>query len=839
MGQFWSPLVGVLAIAAGLSYWYGELKESLAVLAVIMLNALIGFAMEWSARRTMKALRDLSSHRAAVYRNGLLVDINAEELVPGDLINLEAGMLVPADARLIRQANLSVNESVLTGESSSVSKVTDQLSGQLVVGDRRNIIYQGTIVSRGNALALVTATGDETELGHLVHITSVTGSGKSPLDQKLASLSLRLIWLTLGIAGVVLLLGLYKGNDIYTVIKTAIALAVAAIPEGLPVVATLTLAIGMVRLARHRVVVKTLSAVETLGQTQILMIDKTGTLTENRLEVSGVSLNQSDRSGNSIPSYSPKTKAPLLTSPAHEELLKVAILCNNAEVVDVRKSGPNASVGDPLEIALLRYAIGEGKAPKVVRANWPRIRENPFSSESGMMATLHRESKDERSGLVCVKGAPGVVFASCNRALSADGEQVELNIEQFRAEAETLAGQGLKVLAFACRTAEDQEEDLARGLTLLGLVSFWDPPRAGIRQAIDDCQTAGIRVVMATGDHPATARNIGLRTGLIDDVGALVVTGKELARPQVHRTDNEAPKANIYARVTPEQKLSLLARFQQAGFVVGMAGDGVNDAPAIRRADIGIAMGEGGTDAAKEAADLILQDNSFTAIVEAIRHGRGIFDNIRLFVVYLLSCNLSELLIIGASFMVDFATPLLPLQILFLNMVTDVFPALALGFTETGEDVLRRPPRTREEGFLDLAAWRAIGIYAAVICIVVLSGAYFAQYLLAYSTRESRNLIFFTLLSSQLWHIFSLPKARSSVFNNVITNNKYVWLAILICLGLTWLVYALPSARDMLGLTAIRGWVTIAVPFFLGLIPVLVIRLLKATGLLDRSRISG
>ena len=840
MRQFWSPLVSVLLVAAGLSYLYGELKESLAIFAVIVLNALIGFTMEWSARRTMNSLRDLSSHRAAVYRNGLLIDINAEELVPGDLISLEAGILVPADARVLRQVNLSVNESVLTGESTSVSKVTAPLSGQLLVSDRRNIAYQGSIVSRGNALALVTATGDDTELGHLVRITSTGESVKSPLDKKLARLSHRLIWFTLAIAGIILLIGLYKGNDLFLVIETAIALAVAAIPEGLPVVATLTLAIGMVRLARHRVIVKTLSAIETLGQTQVLMIDKTGTLTENQLEVSGVTFSYSNPSGSSVTKHLPANKTTSSeTFAALEILLQVAVLCNNAEVADVVETGHNGSVGDPLEIALLRYATDQGKDSKAMRANWTRVRENPFSSESAMMATLHKETKHKHSELVCVKGAPGIVLERCDHALSADGKHIELDIEQYRAEAETLAGRGLKVLAFAYRKAESDEEDLARGLTLLGLVSFWDPPRLGIRQAIEDCQTAGIKIVMATGDHPATARNIGLRTGLIEDADAVVITGKELARSQVQGMDKEALKTTIYARVTPEQKLELLSSYQQAGYVVGMAGDGVNDAPAIRRADIGIAMGEGGTDAAKEAADIILKDNSFTGIVEAIRQGRGIFDNIRLFVVYLLSCNLSELLIIGASFVVDFATPLLPLQILFLNMVTDVFPALALGFTKTGKDVLHRPPRTREEGFLDFAAWRAIGIYAAVICIVVLSGTYLAHDPLAYSTRESNNLIFYSLLSAQLWHVFSLPKAESSVFNNTITNNKYVWFAILICLGFTWLAYALPTVRIMLGLETTGGWITVALPLFLGLIPVLIIRLLKVTGLVDRSRTSG
>jgi Ca2+-transporting ATPase len=699
------------------------------------------------------------------------------------------------------------------------------------------MISQGTIVSRGNALALVTATGDNTELGHLVRITNLGGTENSPLDQKLARLSHRLIWLTLGITGVILVLGLYEGNDLYIVIKTSIALAVAAIPEGLPVVATLTLAIGMVRLARRRVVIKTLSAVETLGQTQILMIDKTGTLTENRLEVSGVSINNLNPSGKPRPSYMPANNTiPPATSTTLEMLLNVSILCNNAEVGDNAETGEDGTLGDPLEIALLRYATSQGKNPDVVRTNWPRIGEIPFSSESGMMATRHHKIKDDSSRLVCVKGAPGVVLARCTSAFVANRDQVKLDAEIWRAEAEVLAGRGLKVLAFAYRKETGEQEDFAQGLTLLGLVSFWDPPRNGIRRAIDDCQAAGIRVVMATGDHPATARNIGLRTGLIDDEESTVVTGDELAQSQKQEMDNEVPSASIYARVTPEQKLTLLSRFQQAGFVVGMAGDGVNDAPAIRRADIGIAMGEGGTDAAKEAADLVLQDNSFAAIVEAIRQGRGIFDNIRLFVVYLLSCNLSELLIIGASFVVDFTTPLLPLQILFLNMITDVFPALALGFTEAREDVLQRPPRTREEGFLNPAAWRTIWAYALVISVVVLAGTYLAHNLLAYSKQECNNLIFYTLLSAQLWHVFSLPEAGSSPFNNAITKNKYVWMAILLCLVFTGIAYAITDVRDMLDLEPIAGWLTITIPLCLGLIPVLIIRLLKEVSLWGSSR---
>ncbi|WP_020570091.1 cation-translocating P-type ATPase [Neolewinella persica] len=842
LSQFWSPLVGVLAVAAGVSYWYGEREESWAILAVILLNAIIGFIMEWSARRTMEALRNLGSHRAAVYRDEQLLEIDAKDLVPGDLISLEAGVLVPADARLVQQTNLSINESILTGESASVSKVAKEASDDPSVDDRRNIVSQGTIVNRGNGLALITATGDDTQLGRLVSITSQSQSADSPFDKKLARLSHRLIWLTLAIAAAILVLGLYEGNDFYLVVKTAIALAVAAIPEGLPVVATLTLAIGMVRLARRRVVVKTLSAAETLGQTQVLMIDKTGTLTENRLEVSGVSSPWSDPSGRVLPSY---TSVEQLTDLDKNQsigwLLNVSVLCNNAEVTG---KGETDTVGDPLEIALLRFAVALGKHPKSVRGSWPRWREIPFSSESSMMATLHKSVGARLPELTCVKGAPGTVLARCGQALTTDGRSGALNSEDWLAEAKALAEKGLKVLAFAFREGAVEEDNFARDLTLLGLISFWDPPRDGIRRAIDDCQAAGIRVVMATGDHPATARNIGLRTGLIDeDDETEVITGADLAGPQttvvagpqVQGTVNEAPKGNIYARVTPEQKLILLSRFQQAGFVVGMAGDGVNDAPAIRRADIGIAMGEGGTDAAKEAADLILQDNSFAAIVEAIRMGRGIFDNVRLFVVYLLSCNLSELLIIGASFMVDFAAPLLPLQILFLNMVTDVFPALALGFTETNENVMHRPPRTRKEGFLDRKAWSEIGVYALVICVVVLSGAYFTQDMLGYSSRQSNNLIFYSLLSAQLWHVFSMPDKEAAFFSNVITRNKYVWLAILLCVLLTGVAYALSNVREVLGLALITDWLTIVVPVLLGLIPVLIIRLLKKAGLLGHT----
>lgn len=804
--QFWSPLVAVLAVGAGLSYYYGDYVNTYAILVVLLLNALIGFYMDWQARKVIRHLRATTQLRVAVLRDGQLVELPAEELVPGDVIRLEAGQGVPADARLLTTTNLGVDESSLTGESGTVSKRTlDPLPATTPLADRNNMLYTGTIVNRGHATAVVTATAAATEMGRSVDLMHSVAETHTPLERKLTRLTHRLIGLTVLLAAVVVGLGIYRGLDTYLVAETAIALAVAAIPEGLPVVFTITLAVGMSRLAQQRILVKELRAVETLGGTEVLMVDKTGTLTQNRITVDTVvQLGDDDKGG------------------GRQELLRAIVLCNTASLGG--EAGSGAVVGDPLEVALLRYAEQKGVNVEALRQSARLVNELPFSSESRSMTTVHEvpgENGRPPRYLTVVKGAPERVIDHCTMAVSTDGQQAALDTAWWYDQAAQAAGRGLKTLAVAVAWGDTPTPSTATAL--LGLTLLSDPPREDVRTAIDQCQAAGIRVVMATGDHAATARSIALATGLVDDPRAEVVEGGAL-------TPERAVGSSILARVTPVEKLTVLQAYQDRGYTVGMVGDGVNDAPALRRADIGVAIGEGGTEAAREAADLILLDNSLPRMVEAIRQGRGIFANIRQFTVYLLSCNLSELLVVGGTFLLAMPAGLLPIQILFLNLLTDVFPALALGFTRAGKYVLRQPPRPRDEPILTASAWRSIILSALLMSASVIAVVPAAEHYDLLLPGQHDDLLFYTLLAAQLWYVLALPAPGERWWGHPVLRNAYLWGALAFCVVLVVAAYALPLTRTTLQLEAGVEPSLIMLAVLFGGLPVLPIRLLRPPG---------
>lgn len=816
LAQLFNPLVAVLAFAAALSLAFSEWLEGIAILIVIGINTAIGFYMEWQAQHSMEALRKLAQTFVTVIRDGRRQRQPSEELTPGDLIYLEAGDVVAADARLIQETNLAVSEAALTGESASVSKDTEALPMDTPLADRKNLVFKGTSIVRGNGLALVTAIGADTQLGKIAQLTQEAAKSATPLEKRLNKLSQKLIWISMALASLVMVIGIIQGRDILLMVETAIAMAIAAIPEGLPVVATIALARGMLRLARHQVVVKKLSAVETLGETEIIFTDKTGTLTENRMQVEELLLDIDDE--------------PEETGDASKQnydyFQKVAILCNNA---NLNEENGEAAVGDPLEIALLEFVSENRGGIKEIRQAFPRVKEIPFDSDTKMMTTLHRKAAGE-GRLICVKGAVEVLLPRSTRMLSGDGQLTTERAEEWRKSAEKLAAQGLRTLAFAFReTQGDVEEKLpGQDLTFLGLTAMIDPPREDIRAAIETCRHAGIRVIMVTGDHPETARYIAFQTGLVEQERAPIVHGQTLA--EAHQEDNQLTHAilesNIFARVTPAQKLTLVTVFQENGWTVGMTGDGVNDTPALKKSDIGIAMGHRGTEAAKEAADIILEDDAFTSIVMAIRQGRGIFENIRYFVIYLLSCNLSELLVVALAFFSNLATPLFPLQILFINMLTDVFPALALGMNREAENIMQRPPRSRKEAIITPKIWRTIGGYSLALTIAPLSALVFATFYLKESHAVANNYAFYTLVLSQILHLFNLADARQSFFRNEITRNPFVWYAILICLALVGIVYSIPVVREVLYFQTFAWEMLLWVSLF-SLIPVAIVQLVK------------
>ena len=799
--------MALLAAAAALAGAFGDWQEAFAILVVLGFNTLIGFVTELKAERSMEALRRIGTHLQRVRRGGRVLMVNSEELVPGDIVLVDAGDVATGDARLVAAANLSVDESALTGESVPVEKSLAPVAGDAAIGDRSPMLHMGTAVTRGNAVAVVTATGMNTEFGQVAKLAATAAPEDSPLTKSLARLSRHLVLVTLLIAAAVALIGIVQGQSPMLMVEAAIALAVAAIPEGLPIVATLALARGMWRMARKNALIERLSAVETLGATTVILTDKTGTLTENRMAVHRLVTAASD----AIVKDRETGGAEALPAPTLR-LLRAATLCNDA----VLKAAGQPDSGDPLEIALLRAACSAGlDRPQLLR-DCAEVARQPFDSDTRMMATVHRCGE---GFLVAVKGAPEAVLAQATRFAGPQGDG-PLDLERrelLRAKVEELGQQGLRVLAIAERTAPAQPAAPYGDLTLLGLVGLQDPPRPDVEEAIVACQGAGIRVIMVTGDHAVTAASIARSVSLGSELqvieGRALASGAELAAADILHAD-------VLARVSPSQKLDLVSAYQAAGEVVAMTGDGVNDAPALRKADIGVAMGQRGTEVARQAAAMVLRDDSFATIVAAIREGRVIFANIRRFVMYLLACNLSEVMVVGIAVAVGLPLPLLPLQILFLNLVTDVFPAFALAMGEGGEDVMRRPPRDPQEPIVTRPLWTLIVAQGLIMMLATLTAMVLARDVMTLEGSAIVTVSFLTLAMAQIWHVFNMADPGQPLLVNDVTRNPYVWGAVLVCLGLVAAACYVPPLAEVLKLTSpdARAWAVVLVTSFAAMV---------------------
>ncbi|HLC08614.1 MAG TPA: HAD-IC family P-type ATPase, partial [Methyloceanibacter sp.] len=721
--QLKSPVVWLLSAAAAVAALFGQWTEATAIVLVLAINTLIGFLTELRAVRSMEALRKLSSRSSRVRREGKLETIAAEEIAPGDIVVLESGDVVTADIRLVQAKNLFCDESTLTGESTPVEKGIAPVAPNAIIAERTSMLHKGTAITRGTGAGVVVATGMATELGLTTRLVIEAEPDVSPLERKLAQLTGQLIKATLLVTALIAMAGMAAGRDLVLMIKAGIALAVAAIPEGLPIVATMALARGMWRMARRNVVVERLAAVETLGATTLICADKTGTLTENRMTAERFWLPSAHyridhQTGQILDTWGNKAAI----DASLQRALEAAVLCGTATL----KTNEGRGAGDPMELALLRLGQIAGLDREELLAAWPERHEIAFDTETKMMATAH-----ERDGrlFVAVKGAPEAVLATA----TAVGEEAEALGEEERAEwlrrAVALAEDGLRVLALAQKTIPLEAVPNYGDLTFLGLIGLLDPPRVEVKQAIADCRQAGIRVVMVTGDHAVTARKIAESLG-ITEPGAVIIEGREL-QALVALGEQERRRvlaAQVFARVTPAQKLDLVRLYQSAGEVVAMTGDGVNDAPALQKADIGVAMGLRGTEVAREAADIVLRDDAFGSIVAAIREGRVIFGNVRRFLIYLLSCNISEVMVVALAVVVGLPLPLLPLQILFLNLVTDVFPAFALATGEGEADVLRRPPRDPREPLLGRPQWLFIAGFGALLTASTLTALVIGRY---------------------------------------------------------------------------------------------------------------
>jgi len=763
LDQFKDFMILILLGAAVVAGVIGELTDTLIIIAIVIANAVIGFIQEFRAEKAIEALKQMAAPMAAVLRDGGVQSIASRDIVPGDVVLLEAGVIVPADMRLIESAQMRVDEAALTGESVPVEKsVGDLCDADISIGDRVNMVYKGTIVTYGRGTGLVVGTGMATELGKIASMLQDEEEVRTPLQKRLTVFGKNLAIAILVICAVVFVIGLLRGEGPLLMLLTAISLAVAAIPEALPAVITISLALGAKKMVKKNALIRKLPAVETLGSVTYICSDKTGTLTYNRMTVEELYAQ-----GSIVRSTDEKARG--LTD------LMRGIALNN----DSRQGTDGAFIGDPTEVALYTVARDNGYERERLETEFPRVGEIPFDSDRKCMTTIH--SMPGGGFVSYTKGAPDVLIERA-RTMWADGKQEGLDREEILAANEDMAKRGLRVLCVAVRNWETLPGEcsiatMENDLTILGLVGMMDPPRDEAKQAVDLCRTAGIRPVMITGDHPVTAAAIANRIGILDETSDGVMTGKDLAALDDDAFASKVEHIQAYARVAPEQKLKIVKALQERHQFVAMTGDGVNDAPALKRADIGVAMGITGTDVSKEAAHMILLDDNFSTIVQAVREGRKIYDNIRKFIRYLLATNTGEIMTIFFAQILGFPIPLLPIHILWVNLVTDSLPALALSVEPAEDDVMRRPPRDpRESIFSGGLGIQTIWV-GALMAFLVLSVQYVSM---TVCNGEWQTMVFTVLCFTQLANALAIRSDRKSLFKQGLMSNKALLAAIVL-----------------------------------------------------------
>jgi Ca2+-transporting ATPase len=779
--QFTDFMIVVLLAAALVSGLIGELTDTIAILVIVAMNGIVGFAQEYRAGQSMAALRKLAAATARVLRDGVVADVPAADLVPGDVVVLDAGNLVPADLRLIDSVVLKTDEAVLTGESVPAEKTTALLDGdQLAVGDRRNMAFKGTTVAYGRGRGVVVGTGMQTELGRIAALLANGGDVQTPLQKRLAEFGRKLAIGALAVCAIVFGLGLLRGEPVTLMFLTAVSLAVAAIPEALPAVVTLSLALGAQQMVGRNALVRRLPAVEALGSVTFICTDKTGTLTQNRMQVEEFLIG---------PRHLTRPASGELQSAEARRLLTALALSN-----DVSVPAGGEALGDPTEVALLVAARQAGCEKATLELTMPRVAELPFDSDRKLMTTLHADG----GGFVAyTKGAPEQVLERC-RSGSPDDPTTPFAAAPILATAERMAAAGLRVIAVASRRWDTMPRPLSsgaveNGLAFLGLVGIIDPPRPEAAEAVRLCKTAGITPVMVTGDHPATARAIALRLGIIEQ-GESVLTGREMARLGPDEFQRRVRDVHVYARVDPAQKIQIVAGLQAAGEFVAMAGDGVNDAPAIKRAEIGIAMGRIGTDVAREASSMVLLDDNFATIVAAVREGRRIYDNIRKFIRYVVAGNLGEIVAILFAPFVGMPIPLLPVQILWVNLVTDGLPGLALALEPEERSIMQRPPRPPAEGVLARGMGTQILWTGMMIGGVTLAVQWWAMHT---GSPNWRTMAFTSLTMCQMLAVLGIRSDRDSLRTIGVLSNRPLAGAVLLTLALQLAVIYVPALNSI------------------------------------------
>jgi Ca2+-transporting ATPase len=828
--QFKETMVLVLIVAVLLSAFLGDFKDAVAIAVIIGVNALLGFHQENRAEKAIAALKKMAVPKIRVRRDGRVREVSVQELVPGDVFFLEAGNVVPADCRLIESANLRIQEAALTGESEPVDKNHEFLREEdLPLAERLNMAYMGTVVTYGRGLAVVTETGMATELGRVASLLQTVGREPTPLQKRLRQLGKGLAVGALIIVGIIFFLGLMRGESLPLLFMTSISIAVAAIPEGLPAVVTIALALGAQRMLKRKALIRRLSAVETLGSVTVICSDKTGTLTENQmavvaLDTAGQHIELKERVRQSdcriFMTDSGVVDPSSFQSPSLALLLAGGALCNDSflEVEDHPDHGEYESLtchilGDPTEGALVAAAARLGMSKTDLDKSFPRIGEIPFDSERKRMTTIHRVSplssdkpaestpafqlirrwaaESGQPNVAFTKGAVDSLLEVTGKVL-AEGRIVDFDADwrqRVTASQESLASQGMRILGVACRPmgSFEKTDAIEEDLVFIGMVGMMDPPRPEVKKAVASCKLAGIRPIMITGDHPLTAKAIAGELGILD--GGQILTGQELDGLSVDELKKKVEEIPVYARVSPEHKLKIVEALQKEGHIVAMTGDGVNDAPALKKADIGVAMGITGTEVSKEAADIILQDDNFATIVAAVEEGRVIYDNLRKFIKYLLTTNSGEIWLMLCAPLLGMPLPLLPLQILWINLVTDGLPALALGVEPSERNTMQRPPYPPKENFFGRGMARHV-IWVGVLMGFLSLGFGFLEW--QRNNPHWQTLVFTSLTFSQMAHVLAIRSERDSFFKIRPLSNKPLVGAVMLTVTLQFIIIYVP-----------------------------------------------
>lgn len=809
-------MVIILIIASLISIFVGEVVDSIVIIGIVIINACLGVFQEYRAGKALEALKKLSAPNASVIRDGEPVIIPARELVPGDLVSLETGDYVPADVRLVSSINLKVEEAALTGESVPVEKHADaRLEGDIGLGDQINLGFMSTLVTYGRGKAIVTSTGMETIIGKIAEMIQEDDGEDTPLQKKLAKMGKLLGTGCLVICALVFAFGLTRGEDLLKMFMTAISLAVAAIPEGLPAVVTIVLALGMQRMAKHNAIMKKLHAVETLGSTTVICSDKTGTLTQNQMTivkmyVPGMELDVTGEGYEPRGEISVDGKAVELSKEAAvARLMEIQVLCNDSRLESHEENGVEEwrIIGDPTEGAMVVAAAKAGIDQADINRKQPRLQEIPFDSKRKLMTTFHKE--DGKDFVAYTKGAPDILVERCTHILRRDGKVEPItakDVELILQENKQLASQAFRVLAMAFKhvneipaapTPEENESELI----FCGLVGMIDPPRAEAIAAIKICKTAGIRVVMITGDYKDTAIAIARHLDIISSDNQ-ALAGSDINNMSDEELMEAAKTINVYARVSPEHKVRIVQAVKDNGEIAAMTGDGVNDAPALKRADIGVAMGITGTDVTKESAEMILTDDNFSSIVAAVEEGRVIYSNIRKFVFFLMSCNVGEILIIFISMLLNWPIPLLPIHLLWVNLLTDAFPALALGTEKKEPGIMQGKPRDPNEPIINRDMIVSIVVQSIVMTAVVLGAFYFGWQ--RYGMEMGRTYALATLIMSELLRAYTCRSEKYTLFKIGIFSNKNMNLAFVGCIILLVVVMIVPALRNVFNVEVLQ-----------------------------------